>query len=43
MLFFFLRYKYISLKVIFFDKIKKDIGLNIMQLMNLKQFLSKIK
>jgi len=34
--YFFLGYKYISLKIIFFDKNKKDIDLNVMQLMNLK-------
>jgi len=39
--YFFLRYKYISLKIIFFDKNKKDIGLNVMQLMNLKHLFVK--
>ena len=39
--YFFLRYKYISLKIILFDKNKKDIGLNVMQLMNLKHLFVK--
>jgi len=39
--YFFLGYKYISLKIIFFDKNKKDIRLNVMQLMNLNHLFVK--
>jgi len=39
--YFFLRYKYISPKIIFSNKSKIDIGLNVMQLMNLKHLFVK--
>ena len=37
------RYKYISLKIIFFAKNKKDIGLKVMHMMNLKHLFIKKK